>query len=135
MMDIMVDQIEGIRAENIQADTASEVQDARQTDKPIGNSQNSSQTRNDSGGEERGVHQFSLFNFGQVGTEQPGRVEAPGATGGYSVHDEAVRPAASGSAGIEQRVSPASEAPGDERLGDFGISRDKYEPANYRITP
>ena len=112
-----------------------EVQNARQTDKPAGNSRDRSQARNDKGSPQRQVHQFSLFDSGQVGAAQPGRVEDAGTAWRDSVYDEAVWPAADGSADVEQRISPASEAPGDERFGDFAVSRDRYEPENYRITP
>lgn len=97
-----------------------EAHHARQTNKPAGNSQPRTQARNDTRSKARGVHQFSLLDLGSVGAEQPGRVESPGSTGRDSLRPETLRPAANGSTGAQQRISPASEAPGHERLGDSG---------------
>lgn len=111
-----------------------EVHHARQTDKPAGNRKKGAQARNDTGNQERGVHQFSLFNSGQVGAEQPGRIEAPGSSRSDSFRSETVRPATGGSASPDQRISPASEAPGDERLGDSGTGGSGHGTENNRVS-
>ena len=113
----------------------SEVHNARQTDKPAGNSPKRSQAGNDTGSQKRRVHQFSLLDFGQMGAERPGPVETAGTARGFGVAAASGPATDIGEADPVQRVSPASEAPGDERLGDFGVGRDRYESDNYRITP
>ena len=154
MFDIMADHITSLQIDNTEAEgkqqyfpteeiasftvahTPLEVQHGtRQTNQSSGYSPNRTQAGNNSGGTERGIHQFSLFDIGQVGIEQPGRIEAPGGQGGTGIRHEAVRPATEGSPSPEQRISQTGEASGDVRLGNFGGSRDRYESSNYRITP
>ena len=55
-----------------------EAQHARQTNLSAGNSQKSSQARNNQRREKRGVHQFGLFDTGSLGAEQPRRAEEAG---------------------------------------------------------
>ena len=62
--DVTADQIEQLRRENTHAD-AQEAYNARQTNSSAGNSPHSAATGNHSRGMQRGVHQFSLFDFGQ----------------------------------------------------------------------
>lgn len=58
---------------------------SRQTDSPAGNSPHRAEARNNPGSKERGVYQFSLLDFGQMGAEPTGRTESPGSEGGNSV--------------------------------------------------
>ena len=128
--------VEEIAAFSKEKKQTSEVLDgSRQTNGSAGNSQNRAQARNDTGSQKQGVHQFSLFNFGQMGAEQPGRLEATGTTGGFGT------PGAAGSTTDDRetnpvrRVGPASAASRDERLGDSGTGRDRHGTENNRVSP
>jgi hypothetical protein len=108
---------------------------SRQTDSAAGNRQNRSQARNHLRSPVERVHQFSLFDFGQVGTQQPGQVESLGSTGGDVLSDAAGATADDGSRRPEQRHGLGDEPSRDERLGDFRNIRDRYRVENYRISP
>ena len=112
-----------------------EAQHARQTNLSAGNRKKGSQTRNHQRRAQRGLHAPGLLDFGSLGAEQPRRVEETGDAGGHRVHAEAVRPAAEGSAGVEQRDSAAGESAGDVGLRDIAEHGHRHEPENYRITP
>ena len=132
--DVTADQIEELRRENAHADTK-EAHNARQTNSSVGNSPHSVASGNHPRGTQRGVHQFSLFDFGQMGVEPAGRPAPPGGTGGNIVHGDAGSASDAGSERAEQRFGLGSSPAGDERLGDFAERRDRYEPANYHIDP
>ena len=112
-----------------------EVQHARQTNVSAGNRKKGSQARNNQRREKRGLHSSGLLDFGSLGAEQPGRVEEAGSEGQHSVRSESIRPAADGSAGVEQRDSEAGEPAGDVGLGDIAEHGHRHEPENYRISP
>lgn len=112
-----------------------EAQHARQTNLSAGNSQKSSQARNNQRREKRGVHQFGLFDTGSLGAEQPRRAEEAGSARESGLRSEGVRPAADGSESLEQRDSAAVESAWDVGLGDTGEHGHRHEPQNYQITP
>lgn len=112
-----------------------EVQHARQTQLSARNRKKGAQTRNHQRRAQRGLHQFGLLDTGSLGAEQSRRTEKVGSEGQDSLRSESVRPAADGSAGFEQRDSPAGELAGDVGLGDIGEYGHRHEPKNYQITP
>lgn len=126
---LTVEEVAAFRKSSTQTVQTSEVQyGARQTNGSVGNRPQSSQARNDRGSEKRGVHQFSLFDFGQVGIEQPGPVESSGSDSGRGGTASAAGPATdSGETRPDQRIGQASPTPGHERLGDIGNGRDRHE--------
>ena len=135
MFDIMADHVENIRTENRYTEQQEEITHARQTNKPVGHSAIRSLPRNNLGGQERGAHQLSLFDFGPMGAEQSGRIEEAGTTGDVGFSGDTGSAADHREPDVVQRIGTASEAPGDERLGDFAERRDRYEPEDFRITP
>ena len=112
-----------------------EAQHARQTNLSAGNRKKGSQARNHQRRAQRGLHAPGLLDLGSLGAEQPRRVEEAGDAGGHRVHAEAVRSAADGSAGVEQRDSAAGEPAGDVGLRDIAEHGHRHEPENYRISP
>lgn len=112
-----------------------EAQHARQTNLSAGNRKKGSQARNHQRRAQRGLHAPGLLDLGSLGAEQPRRVEETGDAGGHRVHAEAVRSAADGSAGVEQRDSAAGEPAGDVGLRDIAEHGHRHEPENYRISP
>ena len=112
-----------------------EVQHARQTKLSAGNRKKGAQARNDSRSQKRGIQQFGLFNFGQMGTEQPGKASETGDGGRPGPAREAGSAADAGEANPEQRISSASESTGDVGLRDIAELRDRDESVNFRITP
>lgn len=112
-----------------------EVQHARQTNVSSGNRKKGSQARNNQRREKRGLHSPGLLDFGSLGAEQPGRIKEAGSDGALRLRPEAVRPAADGSAGVEQRDSEAGEPAGDVGLRDIAEHGHRHEPENYRISP
>jgi hypothetical protein len=112
-----------------------EVVHDRRPNSASGNSPARAQARNDPRSAGGRVHQFGLFDFGQVGAEQPGRIETPG-TARDALPPDRSRPSGDiGSPDAEQRRGLGDEPPGDERLGDFERPRREYGIGNYRITP
>lgn len=132
--DVTADQIEQLRRENAHAD-AQEAHNARQTNSSAGNSPYRAATGNYPRGSQRGVPQFSLFDFGQVGVESAGRPAPSGGTGGNIVHGDAGSTNDAGNERAEQRFSLGSESAGNERLGDSAERRNRYQPENYHIAP
>lgn len=111
-----------------------EAQHARQTNLSAGNRKKGSQARNHQRRSQRGLHAPGLLDFGSLGAEQPGRVEETGSDGALRLRPEAVRPAADGGAGVEQRDSPAGESARDVGLRDIAEHGHRHEPENYRIS-
>ena len=132
--DVTADQIEQLRRENTHAD-AQEAHNARQTNSSAGNSPHSAATGNHSRGMQRGVHQFSLFDFGQVGAESAGRAAPPGNAEHLGINSDPEPATNTGSERAEQRFSVGSESARDERLGYFAERRHRYQPENYHIVP
>ena len=132
--DVTADQIEQLRRENTHAD-AQEAHNARQTNSSAGNSPHSAATGNHSRGMQRGVHQFSLFDFGQVGAEPAGRAALSGSAEHLGINSNPEPATNTGSERTEQRFRVESESAGDERLGDFAERRNRYQPENYHIVP
>ena len=112
-----------------------EAQHARQTNVSAGNRKKSSQARNDSRSQKRGLQQFGLFDSGQMGTEQPGKASETGDGGRPGPAREAGSAADAGEANPEQRISPAGESAGNVGLRDIAELRDRDESVNFRITP
>ena len=112
-----------------------EAQHARQTNLSAGNRKKGSQARNNQRRAQRGVHAPGLLDFGSLGAEQPRRVEEAGSEGQHRVRSESIRPTTDGSAGVEQRDSPAGEPAGDVGLRDIAEHGHRHEPENYRISP
>lgn len=132
--DVTADQIEQLRRENTHAD-AQEAHNARQTNSSAGNSPHSAATGNHSRGMQRGVHQFSLFDFGQVGAESAGRAAPSGNAEHLGINSDPEPATNTGSERAEQRFSVGSESARDERLGYFAERRHRYQPENYHIVP
>ncbi|MFG6375808.1 MAG: DEAD/DEAH box helicase family protein [Desulfovibrio sp.] len=112
-----------------------EAQHARQTNLSAGNRKKGSQARNNQRRAQRGLHAPGLLDSGSLGAEQPRRVEETGSEGQHRVRSESIRPAADGSAGVEQRDSAAGEPAGDVGLRDIAEHGHRHEPENYRISP
>lgn len=112
-----------------------EAQHARQTNLSAGNRKKGSQARNNQRRAQRGLHAPGLLDFGSLGAEQPRRAEEAGSDGALRLRSEAVRPAADGGTGVEQRDSPAGESARDVGLRDIAEHGHRHEPENYRISP
>jgi len=112
-----------------------EAQNVRQTNLSSGNRKKGSQARNNQRRAQRGLHAPGLLDSGSLGAEQPRRVEETGSEGQHRVRSESIRPAADGSAGVEQRDSAAGEPAGDVGLRDIAEHGHRHEPENYRISP
>jgi predicted RNA methylase len=124
-----------LSAKKTQQSLPLEVQRDRRTDSPSRNSRQSSQARNHPRNQIGRVHQFGLFDFGQMGAEQPGHAESTGSERGLVRIDPPQPAAIGGTPGADQRHGLGDEPSRDERLGDFGTVRDRYRVENYRIDP